>query len=223
MFYDHLDYAGTAETLRALVAERNPGASRLLDVACGTGRHLAALEGAFSASGGRRHRPCDAGGGRRRLPGVPLHEADMVDFDLGIRFDAVICMFSSIGYARTEERMRSAIASMARHLAPGGVLVVEPWLWPDMIQEPLVRGETIEGDGVVVARTSRMRIEGGVSTMEFAYLVTTAEGSETFVEEHAMGLFTPEQYTAAVEVAGLRAEFITPGPSGRGLAVGVRR
>ena len=41
--YSFKDYAGEAETLRALVEERAPGARSLLDVACGTGKHLAEL------------------------------------------------------------------------------------------------------------------------------------------------------------------------------------
>lgn len=145
----------------------------------------------------------------------------MVGLDLGRRFDAVICMFSSIGYAHTPGLMQEAIRSMASHLAPGGVLVVEPWLWPELIEEPLVRMQTAEEAGTVVARSSRMRVEGAVSHMEFSYLVTTPEGSETFTEQHTMGLFTPDAYVAACEAAGLRAEFVMPGPLRRGLAVGV--
>ena len=41
--------------------------------------------------------------------------------DLGRTFDAVVCLFSSIGYVGTEERLRAAIGSMARHAAPGGM------------------------------------------------------------------------------------------------------
>jgi hypothetical protein len=68
-----------------------------------------------------------------------------------------------------------------------------------------------------------MRVEHKVSRMEFAYLVTTSDGSETFAEQHVMGLFTPDEYTAALEGAGLEAELLTPGPIGRGLAPGTRR
>ena len=55
----------------------------------------------------------------------------MVDFDLGSRFDAVICLFSSIGYVRKPEQLRQAIRTMSKHLRSGGVLAVEPWLTPD--------------------------------------------------------------------------------------------
>ena len=40
LFYDEKDYAGEAARVRELVAARYAGARTLLDVACGTGRHL---------------------------------------------------------------------------------------------------------------------------------------------------------------------------------------
>jgi SAM-dependent methyltransferase len=54
--------------------------------------------------------------------------ADPADFNLGLTFDAVVCLFSAIGYVVTVKRLHSALAAMARHLRPGGVLLVEPWL-----------------------------------------------------------------------------------------------
>lgn len=222
IFYSSLGYAEMAGQVGGLIRERCPGAVSLLDVGCGTGRHLEVLRNAFPDCEGVDIDPAMLAVATTRLPGVPLHEADMEAFDLGRRFDAVICMFSSIGYAHTPERMAAAIGAMASHLNDRGVLVVEPWLAPDMIREPLVRMDTAEAPGVVVARSSRMRVDGKVSSMEFGYLVTTSEGSDTFVEEHVMGLFTADEYTAAVKAVGLEAEFVMPGPLGRGLAIGVR-
>lgn len=34
---------------------------------------------------------------RRKLPRSLIEHADMVDFDLGRRYDVVVCLFSSIG------------------------------------------------------------------------------------------------------------------------------
>ena len=39
-FYSHKDYEGESARVTELVVERNPGARTLLDVACGTGKHL---------------------------------------------------------------------------------------------------------------------------------------------------------------------------------------
>ena len=58
----------------------------------------------------------------------------MTDFDLATTYDAVTCLFSAIGYVRTVDRMNRAVACMARHVKPGGVLIVEPWITPDEVE-----------------------------------------------------------------------------------------
>ena len=112
-FYDALyswkDYAGECDRLRELIAERAPGARTMLDVACGTGLHLALLRDYFEVEGADLD-PEMLAIAAERLPGVPLHEADMVMIDLGREFDVVTCLFSSVGYTVTVERLRQAFA-----------------------------------------------------------------------------------------------------------------
>ncbi len=228
VFYQHLDYAGTAATVEKVIRDRNPSAASLLDMSCGTGLHLEHWRGRFAEVEGADVDSAMLDVARRRLPGVPLHLADYTDFDLGRSYDAVTCMFSSIGYVGTPERLDSAFAAMARHVVPGGVLIVEPWLLPSMIQPPFLRVHTAEADDIVVLRTTRHRYEGdaesgGLSDMEFAYVVTTHDGSDFFTERHVMGVFPPERYVEAGEVAGLDTEFregLTDFK--RGLVVGVK-
>ncbi|MCQ9362278.1 class I SAM-dependent methyltransferase, partial [Corynebacterium sp. 153RC1] len=127
--YSFKDYADESERLRALIAERSPGASTLLDVACGTGKHLEQLRSWYEVSGVDLD-PELLGIARERLGDVDLRTGDMTDFALDGQFDVVTCLFSSIGYVGTVERLGSAITAMATHLNPGGVLIVEPWLTP---------------------------------------------------------------------------------------------
>jgi len=145
----------------------------------------------------------------------------MADFDLGKRFDAVVCMFSSIGYVRTEERLRSATASMARHLEPGGILVVEPWLAPADWLDRHVGAVFVDEPELKIARMNIAQREGNVSIVEFEYLVGTPDGIERFSERHELGLFTVEQYLEAFRAAGLEANHDPDGPMGRGLYVAV--
>jgi SAM-dependent methyltransferase len=213
------DYPLEAAELDRLIQEHRPGARTLLDVACGTGAHLEHLTD-YEAEGLDLD-PEMLAVARERLPKVSFHEGDMADFDLGKRFDVVVCMFSSIGYVRSEERLRSAIAAMARHLEPGGVLVVEPWLTPEVWVDRHIGAVFVDEPELAIARMNVGQREGNVSIFEFEYLVGTPDGIERFTERHELGLFTVEQQLDAFRSAGLEVEHDTEGPMGRGLYVGV--
>jgi SAM-dependent methyltransferase len=214
------DYPREAAELDGLIQERRPGARTLLDVACGTGAHLEHLAGRYEVQGLDLD-PEMLAIARERLPDATFHEGDMTSFHLGKRFDAVVCMFSSIGYALTEERLQGAIASMARHLEPGGILVVEPWLTPDVWRDGLVGSVFVQEPELKIARINTSRHRDQVSVVDFHYLVGTPEGVEHFAELHELGLFTVEQQLAAFRAAGLDAEHDPEGPMGRGLYIAV--
>jgi SAM-dependent methyltransferase len=212
------DYPREAAELDRLIQARRPGARTLLDVACGTGAHLEHLAERYEIEGVDLDREMLAVA-RERLPQASFHEADMVDFDLDRRFDAVVCMFSSIGYVKTEERLRSAIASLARHLEPRGVLVVEPWVAPDVWENGHVAGLFVDEPDLKIARMNVGARKGDISIVDFHYLVATRAGVEHFTELHELGLFTVAQYLDAFRGAGLDVEHDPEGPMGRGLYV----
>jgi SAM-dependent methyltransferase len=97
--YSHKDYAAEAARVHELIRHRCPGARTLLDVACGTGRHLEQLRAWYHVEGLDLDTRLLAAA-QARLPAVLLHEADMRDFALGCRFDAITCLFSAIGRQR---------------------------------------------------------------------------------------------------------------------------
>ena len=214
------DYPREAAELDGVIQERRPGARTLLDVACGTGAHLEHLAG-YQAEGLDLD-PEMLEVARERLPNVVFHEADLAAFDLGKRFDAVVCMFSSIGYVQTEERLHTAVASMARHLEPGGVVVVEPWLTPDVWGDRHIGAVFVDEPELKIARMNVAEREGNVSMFDFEYLVGTPDGIERFTERHELGLFTVDQHLDAFRAAGLEAEHDPEGPMGRGLYVAIR-
>ena len=65
-------------------------------------------------------------------------------------------------------------------------------------------------------------VEDGVSVLDFHYLVATPEGIEHFSERHELGLFTFEQYEAAMRDSRLNVLVDREGLMGRGLFIGIR-
>ena len=121
LLYPFKDYGAEARDLVELIGARNPSATSLLDVACGTGRHLELLRASFPDVAGVDLDEGLLAIAQERLPDVPLTRADMRTVDLGRTFDAVTCLFSSVGYLRDADELERAVGRMAAHLAPGGV------------------------------------------------------------------------------------------------------
>ncbi|HEU0016071.1 MAG TPA: methyltransferase domain-containing protein [Longimicrobium sp.] len=220
--YAWKDYAAEAEALHGIIQEHlRSGGNRLLDVACGSGRHLAHLAEHYRVAGVDLD-PTLLEMARRAVPAAELYAGDMTSFDLGRRFDAVTCLFSAIGYMRTEPRLRQAVANLARHLEPGGVMVVEPWLAREVVRDRYLHLDVVDGPDLKVARGARTLVEGDGCVLEFSYLVLRPDGPEHFVERHELGLFTVEQTLDAFRAAGLDPIHDPHGLAGRGLYVATR-
>lgn len=221
IYADIVDYPATGAALGDLIREVNPEARTLLEAACGTGAVLAQLVGYFDIAGfDLSQEMLDVA--RSKLPGVQLRRADMVDFDWGSRFDAVICMFSSIGYLTDFDSLVAAYGRFAAHLNPGGVVIVEPWFRPDQFNPGWI-GTTAAGDDqlrVQRMNTSWLEHDGRVSVMDMHHLVGRPGEVGHFVERHRMGLFTVDEHKTAFAAAGLDVEHREDLFMGRGTYVG---
>ena len=80
--------------------------------------------------------------------------------NLGRTFDAVTCLFSSVGYLCDAGELASAVGRMAAHLAPGGVLVIDGWVRPDAWYRAARQALAETADGVAAARVARTWREG---------------------------------------------------------------
>ncbi len=107
--------------------EIEPG-DRILDVACGAGRHAAPLAAAGARVVGvdtSAHLLRRAGDGGADA-GAAYAQADMRALPFVEQFDIALCLFASFGLVGEPED-RVAMASIARALAPGGILLTESW------------------------------------------------------------------------------------------------
>jgi SAM-dependent methyltransferase len=223
-FYDAVyrfkDYEAEATRVHSIVSQHTRGDS-LLDVACGTGAHLQYLRQWYRVEGiDINLQLLDLA--RHRLPDVSVSQGNMEAFDLGRTFDAVVCLFSSVGYTRTVAGLRRAIERMANHVAPDGVLLVEPFLGPDEFLDGHVAALFVDEPQLKIARMHVSKVRGRLSIFDFQYLVATSNGMEHFAEHHELGLFTRDDYEQAFAAAGLDVEHDADGLMGRGLYVGTR-
>ena len=222
LIYASKDYDAEARRVQWFIEKyKQSKGKELLDVACGTGAHLAILNEMFEVEGLDLNENL-LSLAREKLPGVRFHQANMIDFEIGRQFDVITCLFSAIGYVGSLDNLQATCLNMTRHLKPGGVLLIEPWLEPENFEEGRLHAVFVDEPDLKISRMSVSRKLGNLSKLRFHYLVGTADGIEHFSEDHELTLFRQAEYTEALEQAGLCVIYDQSGPPERGLYVGVK-
>lgn len=205
-FYDLIyrwkDYTAESEQVHQLIQQHKRSAGRaLLDVACGTGGHIPYLREHYVVEGLDLDEKM-LKVARERHPDLTFHHGDMRSFDLGRRYDAVVCLFSSIAYVRTLDNLHRAMRAFYEHLEPGGVALVEGFIQPEKWRPHHVGALFVDEPELKIARMNVSQRDGSLLDIDFSYLVGTPEGISHFTERHEMALFSDDDYTGAMRSAG---------------------
>jgi SAM-dependent methyltransferase len=144
VLYDHLyrrrrDDVNFYRKMARQLAGDQPGL-RILDVACGSGRLALPLARDGHTVTGIDFQPSMLARAEARAAQLPAASrarlrfaaGDMRRFDLGAqRFDLVISAFNAVEHLYTRVELEAFLASVRRHLAPGGFLAFDVQM-PDM-------------------------------------------------------------------------------------------
>jgi SAM-dependent methyltransferase len=174
----------------------------LLILACGTGGHVPYFKEDFGVSGlDLSEDMLDLA--RKKFPGIPFHSGDMIDFRLDTVFDAVICMYGSIGFVKTADNLRAAMGRIAAHLRPGGVALITPWGTQEQFED-LIVVDAIDRPELKIARMEQVCLkEPGVVEVTFHHLLGAGDRVTYHKQSIEIGLFSREEYLGAFVDAGL--------------------
>lgn len=193
------DAAAAAEA--AAWAGRLPGlapGSRVLDLACGAGRHLRAL-----AAMGARAAGCDLSAdllaeararGRECLIRCDIRR---LPFATGC-FDAVTCFFSSFGYFADASDDAAVLDEAGRVLRPGGGLLLD-LMDPATVRRDLVPRSARERGGTRVVE--ERSLAGGGRRVEKRVSLEGPGGARAWTE--SVRLYDPGEVEAMARPAGL--------------------
>lgn len=225
LIYSWKDYKKDTDRIRGLISKyKESDGNELLDVGCGTGRHLEHLKDSFSCTGMDISKEMlDIA--RMNIGQVNFVQGDMISSDLDKKFDVIISLFSSVGHVETCENLEKTIRNLSNHLKKGGVVIIEPWFTRSLFKDGHPSMTTYDGKDIKIARLCVSKIEGNVSVLEMHFLVAERDKDvRHFVEMHKMGLFDRQKTLEFMKEAGLQAEFLETGlMEDRGLFVGVKR
>ncbi|HEY4928467.1 MAG TPA: class I SAM-dependent methyltransferase [Acidimicrobiales bacterium] len=125
-FYDVVmdDPGPRAARVNAVIDSYRPDAVSLLELGCGTGSILARLDTPAQLTG-LDQSPEMLAVAATKVPGAQLVAGDMSSFDLGRRFDVIVCVFDSINHLLAVGSWASMFACVHAHLTTGGLFVLD--------------------------------------------------------------------------------------------------
>lgn len=224
--YHWKNYGDEAKRLHELLtAEDVPDGALVIEAACGTGRYLAELCDIYNIHGFDLN-PEMIAIAKKRLPQLKLDVADMCDFRVDQPAAALLCLFSSIGYVFPEDRLRAAAKCFARAVQPNGVLIIEPWIAPEVFTPGFRPYDIYQSDELKLCRACNTKREGEIAVLDFHWLASREGASdiEHFTERHELWLCPRPLMLSILDEAGFDCRIeengLTPK---RGLIVGQRR
>ena len=133
IFYADKPYTEEAVFIHLCLQQYGVGEThRLLELACGTGTHALALEKmgykivAIDCS--EDMLACARAKASQVSSSIDFRRQDMRKLDIsGEPFDAVICLFDSMGFVKTNEAIKKAFRGVYHNLRPDGLFVFEFW------------------------------------------------------------------------------------------------
>ena len=172
---------------------------RVLDVACGAGRHARAFQGAGAHCTGLdlSHTLLRLA---RQVTTSPLVRADMRR--LPIRpgtMDLTVNLFTSFGYFDQDAEHTAALCEMISTVRPAGWFVID-FLNPAAVRRQLIPEETLELAG------STVRVSRSVSP-DGRYVCKSIRAARGQQFRERVRLFEPEQMSDMLEAAGVTVRF----------------
>jgi SAM-dependent methyltransferase len=195
--YPHRDDAdaGRAVALISRAVGLRPG-WRVLDVACGAGRHARAFSG-FGAVCFGLDLSATLLRLARQVTTAPLIRADMRY--LPVRpgsMDLTVNLFTSFGYFERDAEHAAALQEMVSTVRTGGWFVID-FLNPAAVRRQLIPEETIQLSGQTVQVTRSVSPDG-----RYVCKSIRAPIGRQYMER--VRLFEPEQISQMLESAGVR-------------------
>jgi SAM-dependent methyltransferase len=193
-----------------------PG-GRLLDVACGTGRHAAAFaELGYDVVASDVNSELLSIARAVKRDRVRYVEGDMrnLHVDAG-QFDLVTCLFDSIGYAQSNEAVIAALRSLGRHSAPDKFVICEFLHAAAVLRRASSTrvGRWTSRDGRTLLRTSETTVDVERMLMNVRYELVAIDRdghAERAHEVQANRFFSVPEMRALATAAALETRSIVP-------------
>ncbi|MFC4452616.1 class I SAM-dependent DNA methyltransferase [Deinococcus sonorensis] len=203
-----IEYDDWADFVLNYARDQQVPVTRVLDLACGTGAMTAEFDRRGLNVTGLDGSAEMLAVARARLPQLGFVQADLRDFELGMRFDLITCVFDSLNNLTEPADLGRALARMRAHLKPGGLLAFD--VNTRLGVRELWDGEAIEGVAPLAEGrevhyhwSHHYDAASELGTVQaFCRVVDDSGEAQEFVELHTERGYDPSDLAPLLEAAG---------------------
>ncbi|MCX7914762.1 MAG: class I SAM-dependent methyltransferase, partial [Verrucomicrobiae bacterium] len=139
-------------------------------------------------------------------PPISWVHSRAVEFTSDQKFDAVLFMFTVLGYHIANQDVLGALQMARRHLVRGGLLLFDVWYGPAVLwQRPGERGRVIRSDTNTILRLTRGELNTRTHTCQVSYDLWKIVGDRVVSrtsEAHTVRFFFPEELRLILDISG---------------------
>jgi len=216
-FFTHTkDYEKEASEIKQLVTKyKIARGNTLLDVACGSGRHLLYLKKWYRCTGiDLNQEMLDIA--KKLVQGVSFKKANMIKLKTSKKFDIVTCLFSAIGYVKTYKNLNKTIKNLNAALKPGGILIIDGWFDKKGWRTGYAGIRLVDTGKMKIALAGSSKRSGMISRTQQHWLIAEEnKGIKYFVDTQEHGLFERDKFLKILRSNGFKARIIKSPMPGR--------
>ncbi|MBN2441013.1 MAG: class I SAM-dependent methyltransferase [Spirochaetales bacterium] len=161
--YHHRNSKDAEEQVHLIIKTLHPSKNqRILDLACGEGRHCFPFHETGYMITGIDLSPQLIQSGKRKYPDLDLRPGDMRN--IKGKYDIILSLFTSFGYFDDDRENEGVIESIGRALNPGG------WFWIDFLNPGYIKQNLVADNEII--------LEDGTKVIEKRYIE-----NETVIKE----------------------------------------
>jgi len=184
LLYKDKNYLEEYEYICEILKRHGVGGKNILDIGCGTGKHLHFFkQNGFSISG------VDLSENMIREAKKYLHqEEDLIyakasEFCFNRKFDTIMSLFHVMSYQTENSELEKVFQNVSNHLIEGGLFVFDFWYGPAVLSDqPVVRIKKLEDADIQITRITEpvMRYNENIVDVNFEVMV---EDKKTHIVE----------------------------------------
>jgi SAM-dependent methyltransferase len=196
-----------------------PVGGRLLDVACGHGRHANELaRRGYLVTGADLSDDCLARARAAAVPGAEFVKSDMRDLQVPGRFDGAYCLGNSLPYLDLEE-LGGLLRRVESVLEPGGRFVIEEGAAAESLLPALVRQRWFRAGEILFLSENRYVPQQGRLDTDYTFIAN----GRMETRPSSSYILTVREICGAFERAGFEVLELASGHSGEPYQLGSPR